>query len=338
MLRTTRFAEMARTPGPVFLAAGFFDGVHRGHQRVIKSALDAARLSGAALWVLTFEDHPLKILTPDRAPPLLTSSEHKARLLSGMGVDGCLSLPFNRTWASLNPTDFLDRLLRETPNWRALFIGRDWRFGKQAAGNTLILRRWARENGVTITTVPPALCNGRPVSSTRIREAVATGQLDLAARLLGRPFSLLGTVRHGRGIGRRLGYPTANLTPDNEVQPPVGVYAAAVGLENLPPREAVVNIGIRPTFGPAASSGPTDGTNCRPAIEAHLLDGTADLYGRRVEVFFIARLRDECRFDSAADLQTQIAADVKTARMVLAKKNYIRALQVARYDIHCEPN
>lgn len=329
MSRATSFAAMARAPGPLFLAAGFFDGVHRGHQQVMKTACRQARAAAGSFWVLTFETHPLKTLAPGRAPALLTSPAHKARLLERLGADGCLSLPFNRTWAAMEPLAFLDRLLREAPDWRAIFIGRNWRFGRRAAGNTACLRRWAAQHGIDVTTVPPLRCDGQPVSSTRIRAAIKGGRLAAAGRMLGRPFSLFGVVRRGRGMGRKLGYPTANVIPDNEVRPPCGVYAAAVGFDDGSIAAAVLNLGTRPTFAAAATDG------ARPVLEVHLLDGGRDLYGCTVEVFLLEYLRKERCFPDIETLRRQIAADSSAARRVMAKKCHLRALQKARHDIHC---
>lgn len=331
MLRVKNFSALKKNGGPVVMAAGFFDGVHRGHQRVITAARTAASATnGGVLWVLTFETHPLHVLAPERAPPLLTSAAHKMRLLEKLGVDGCLSLPFDQVWASLEPETFLDRLLHETPRWSALFIGPNWRFGRHAAGNEALLRKWAGRNGIGVTAIPPVMWDGDTVSSTRIRKAVAVGRLEEAAAMLGRPFSVMGTVERGHAMGRRLGYPTANVQPDNEVRPPHGVYAVAVVLENGYCCRGVMNLGQRPTF--AGKSNTAD-----IVMEVHLHDENRDLYGQRVEILIIERLRDEHRFDHIDGLRRQIAADIDKADRILKKKVDLRALQISQDDIHFGP-
>ncbi len=322
MERGTTFAEMPDVRGPVFMAAGFFDGIHRGHQRVITAARTAARAAvDGMLWVLTFESHPLRILAPGRAPPLLMSEPQKMRMLETMGVNGCLSLPFDRSWAALQPEEFLDLLRREIPGWTALFIGPNWRFGHRAAGDEGGLRAWAARHGIAVTATPPVMWDGRMISSTRIRDAVCGGKLDQAAAMLGRPFSLTGTVKHGRAIGRRLGYPTANVRPENEVLPPRGVYAVAVDLDDGDCCRGVMNLGQRPTFAQW-------GHEAEPVMEVHLYDKQRDLYRRRVEVFVFERLRDERRFDTMDGLREQIADDIEAADRILEKRDYIRALQM----------
>ncbi len=322
MERVTTFAEMPDIRGPVFMAAGFFDGIHRGHQRVITAARTAARgaLNGT-LWVLTFQAHPLRVLAPAQAPRYLMSESHKMRALEKMGVDGCLSLPFDRSWAGLEPEEFLDLLRREIPRWTALFVGPNWRFGKRAAGDETLLRKWAARHGIAVTATPPATWKGKMISSTRIRNAVRGGDLTQAAAMLGRPFSLTGMVQHGRAIGRRLGYPTANVQPDNEVWPPRGVYAVVVALENGDRCRGVMNLGKRPTF--------AERDHERENImEIHLHEQTRNLYGEEIEIFVFERLRDERRFDTIEALRKQIAGDIEAAERILEKQDDIRALQM----------
>lgn len=325
------FEVLKRTDAPVFLAAGFFDGVHRGHQRVIEAAGAAAGAAkGGTLWVLTFETHPLQVLAPERAPLLLTSAAHKARYLEKLGVAGCLSLPFDVAWAALEPERFLDRLSDEVPQWNALFVGSNWRFGRHAAGNEALLRSWAGRKGIAVHTIPPVVWQGQVVSSTRIRNAVADGRLNDAAAMLGRPFSLMGTVERGRALGRRLGYPTANVRPDNEVRPLWGVYAVGVTLDDGSWRHGVMNWGQRPTFA-------VSGADADPVMEVHLLDDHRDLYGTRVEVFVVERLRDERRFENDGALARQIGADIETAERILKTDRNLRALQMTQDSIHFGP-
>lgn len=294
---------------PVFMAAGFFDGVHLGHRKVIERTISAARTRGGEAWILSFDKHPLAVLNPAKAPQLLTSTAHKLQLLARLDVDGCILLPFTRTLAATEPEVFINRLHRGCPTLSEIVVGRNWRFGKHGAGDAAMLRKLGKAVGFTTTVVDPVIRGGKPVSSTRIRDLLARGRLDKAAAMLGRPVGILGTVYRDRQLGRRLGFPTANLDPRSEVLPPHGVYAvlALVG-ETL--FDGVLNLGTRPTF-----AGESPGTSA----ELHLLDVNKKLYGRDIEVFFIKRLRNERTFRSHAALKRTIAADVDHAREVLRR-------------------
>jgi len=305
---------------PVCLAVGFFDGVHLGHQEVLRQTLARAQAIGGEAWAMTFDPHPLKILTPDSAPLLLTDTRHKLELLRHFGLDGCILVPFNRRFAATPAEVFLKSLERGIPSLHTLFMGDDWRFGHKGRGDIAMLRAWAKPRGITVRRVPSVQYRKKPVSSTRIRAAVTTGRLSEAAALLGRPFSILGTVVPGNRIGRKLGFPTANLDPHNEASPPMGVYAA----------QAIVN---RRAFLGVVSFGhhPTVARVSQPVLELHLLDTRMNLYRRRIEVFLLHRLRAEKKFPDLAALKGQIARDVQAARRVLAtaamKNCWIKALQ-----------
>ncbi len=289
---------------PILLAAGFFDGVHRGHQAVIRRALAAARRGRGRAWVMTFDPHPRKILSPASAPALLTSADHKLRLLEALGVSGCVVVPFTPAAARREPEAFVAALKRAAPALARLYIGRNWTFGRGGRGDAVLLERLAPALGFAVEAIPPIRWRGRAVSSTRIRRAVAAGRLADAARMLGRPFSVLGVVRRGRGLGRRLGFATANLDFRNEVCPPPGVYAASALIRGRR-RPGVANLGFRPTF-PGALPG-------APVLELHVPGLDRDLYGETLEVFFRRRLRAERKFASPAGLRAQIARDIRRA-------------------------
>jgi riboflavin kinase/FMN adenylyltransferase len=321
MKTTENLCALRRVRRPIVLAAGFFDGVHRGHQKVIGRAVArAAGIRGQA-WVLTFDAHPLRILAPERAPLLLTSTGHKLRLLERLGVDGCLVIPFTRQLAGIEPSDFVERLARCIPSLREILVGGNWRFGRHGRGDARLLARLGAAKGFGVTVVRAVSRGGEPVSSTRIRARILRGRLAEAARMLGRPFGILATVVPGRSLGRRLGYPTANLDPHDEVVPPRGVYAVWARAGGRI-HEGVLNFGVRPTLG----------RDRHPTLELHLLDFSASLYGREVEVFFVRRLRPERAFPSEQALTRQIAADVRQARAVLraAKKRKNASLQPPR--------
>jgi riboflavin kinase / FMN adenylyltransferase len=294
---------------PIAMAAGFFDGLHRGHLRVIARTVREAAALGGNAWVLTFDPHPLKVLKPEIAPPLLTSNPHRLLLLRQLGLEGCLLLPFTRELAACEARAFVERLIADVPRLRVIVVGRNWRFGSGGRGTPELLARVGRAAGLRVVVVDPVRWEGSIVSSTRIRAEVARGNLRNAAGMLGRPFSILGTVGRGRTIGRTLGFPTANIEPQNEVLPPLGVYAvrARVGRKLW---SGVLNFGVRPTFAPEAGS--------RPTIELHILGLRRDLYGRTIEVSFVRRIREEVRFRSPAELRQRIAADVGEAKRFLA--------------------
>ena len=318
----TDLAALRRYRTPIVMAAGFFDGVHRGHRKVIEQAMARARRRHGQAWVLTFDTHPLKVLNPSAAPLLLTSNAHKERLLSRLGVDGCLMLPFTRELANSAPEEFVARIHACAPPLVEILVGTNWRFGAMGRGGPAMLARRSRGTALKVTVVKTMSRGGETISSTRIRAAVLQGNLGDAASLLGRPFSVLGTVTRGRTIARTLGYPTANLNCHNEALPPCGVYAvyALIGRRLL---NGVLNMGHRPTFGATADD--------KPVIELHVLDLNADLYGDDIEVFFIARLRDEKRFSSPAELARQIARDVESARTLLSRNGLSKKVKESLY-------
>ncbi len=301
MITVTDINALRRKRKPVVLAAGFFDGLHLGHLKVIHSSLAAAAALGGKAWVLTFDQHPLRVLGHHKAPRLLTSNRHRLALLRRMGVEGCLLLPFDRAFAETSPDDFVRRLKAAIPRLMDMHVGRNWHFGRAGSGDVKLLHRLGRELGVRVSVSEPVMRDGAPVSSTRVRAAVTAGDLETAARLLGRPFSILGTVKEGRRIGRTLGFPTANLDPHNEVLPPAGVYMAEA-LIGRARRGAMLYYGHRPSF--------EDTRGSARVLELHVPGLDADLYGRHIEVSLLKRTRGERRFDSVEALKAQIARDM----------------------------
>ncbi len=303
-----RLSELVAKRKPIVMAAGFFDGVHRGHCRTLDQALAHARSIGAQAWILTFDEHPLALLDPRAAPPLLTTNSQRLRLFATMGFDGCLMLPFTRSFAQLEPARFTDDLLRQVPSLRCLFAGSNWRFGRNGRGTAAWLARRMHAAGRRLAVVRPVAARGKRISSSWIRASVAAGRLREAADLLGRPFSLRGKVAAGRGEGRRMGFPTANLALGSVALPPAGVYESEVSLcpdrSCARKRVGLLNLGRRPTFG-SASAAPA-------ALEAevHLPGFRGDLYGREIEVFILRKMRDERQFATREALTEQIRRDV----------------------------
>ena len=306
MRTITRLEQLQEETRPLVLAAGAFDGVHRGHRVVLQRALELARNLQGSAWVMTFDPHPLKLLRPEIAPPLITSTPHKLQLLRALGLDGCAVLPFTPVLAAVEAEPFIAGLKAAAPTLAKLVVGANWTFGHGAQGTTEWLRELAPRYGFAADIVEGFQLGGQVISSTRIRKAVSQGQLDEAADLLGRPFSMYGTVIHGTKMGRQLGYPTANVDPHNEARPPAGIYAVRMDVEGvIHPGAAFL------TDHPDPRKGPPD------VVEVHLIDRDLDLYDREVEVFFVKRLRDEWSFDHLDALKQQIALDVAQARAAL---------------------
>lgn len=283
---------------------GTFDGVHLGHRGLIAATISEARQRGLEACAVTWDRHPLQTLRPEVAPPLLTSPERKLELLEAAGLDLVAVLPFDAEFASWRPEKFVLEVLAEGLSARAVFVGEGWRFGHKAAGDVLLLTRLGQKAGFGTAAVGLHAAGGGPVSSSRIRKAIAEGDVETAQSLLGRAFDIDGDVIKGSARGKALGFPTANIAPDALlVRPATGVYACRARLEQSW-FVAAVNVGVNPTFG--------DGAPVR--IEAYLLDFSGDLYGRRLRIEFLRRLRDELRFESVDSLVDQMARDVEETR------------------------
>ncbi len=291
---------------PLHLAMGVFDGVHVGHRAVIGSAVAAAEKGGGLAGVLTFEPHPVRVLAPEVAPSrILASLDHKRELLAGLGVGVMVVVPFTREFAGCEAEVFLRDLLGAAPRLRTLAVGEDWKFGKQRAGDVALLEKFGAAHGVNILAAPAVMLDGERVSSTRVRQAIRDGNMDAARRMLGREYTVLGTVVKGRQLGRTIGFPTANLRVHNEQLPADGVWAVEVTLENGDFVRGAGNLGVRPTV---------EGGEGRRMLEIHLLDYSGDLYGTMMEVRFLEFVREERGFDSLDELKAQIAEDVLVCR------------------------
>jgi len=295
-------------PAPLFIAAGFFDGVHRGHQRVIGAALERARAGGGSAWALTLDPHPLKVLAPEKAPLLLTTLPHKLELLAQLGLAGCVVLPFTAAVAHEAPEFFLNELAACLPRPAGLVIGANWTFGHAARGNADLLRHLAPPLDLEVQVVEPLIWSGGPVSSTRIRQQILRGHLESAACMAGHFHSVHGKVIRGKGYGRTLGFPTANLRPHDEVLPPPGVFAVYAKIDGVRYLGAA--------FRPDPQTQPEFGED--PLIEVHFLDAHLDLYDRELEVYLLSYLRATRRFESADGLREQIARDVAEIRRATA--------------------
>jgi len=306
-LRLHSIAELGRLDRPLHLALGVCDGVHLGHQAVIKAVVDGARADGGLAGVLTFEPHPIRVLAPEKAPRrILASLEHKERLLEELGVAVFVVLNFTAELARRPAEEFAEELLF-TPTLRQVAAGDDWRFGRDRKGTMGDLKSRGAERGIEVNAIAPVMLDGERVSSTRVRQALRDGNLSAAAAMLGRPYTVRGTVVKGDQLGRKIGYPTANIAVGEEQLPPNGVFAVSA-LSGGVVRPGIANLGVRPTV---------DGG--QKLLEVHLFDFTGDLYGVEVEVRFGAHLRGERKFEGIDELERQIGRDVEQARALFAE-------------------
>lgn len=304
--------ELFATNAPLVLAAGFFDGVHLGHQLLLRQARHRAQELGGETWALTFDEHPLSVLAPTRRPLLLTDREERLRLLAQTGIDGALLFRFTRDFARIQASDFLAHLLPQSaPSARCLLLcGENWRFGARAAGTPNLLAELGRPFGLGVEVVPYAYYRNLPVSSTRIRAAVQAGRMTEVRAMLGRAWLIESVVGKGQQRGRTLGFPTANLPYPRDLAPPFGVYAVWLRTADGIRLPAVANFGIHPTVGALA----------HPQVEVHAFDPPAQglEYGSQVQVEFVAYIRSEKKFATEAELVAQIRQDAAVARRELS--------------------
>ncbi|MFM8322941.1 MAG: bifunctional riboflavin kinase/FAD synthetase, partial [Chloroflexota bacterium] len=289
------------------LSIGSFDGVHRGHQAIVRRMVKEAHAGGLLAAVLTFHPHPSVVLRGRSGPLYLTTPEERAALLGELGVDLMVIEPFTRDLAGLTALEFMTRLV-ERLRLRRLYAGHDFALGRNREGDLARLQQLGGELGYTVSQAQPVQTAGQIVSSSRIRAALAEGDVRLARRLLGRPYRAAGPVVTGDQRGRTIGIPTANLEiePDR-LLPSVGVYAGIACVDG-DSYQSVTNIGLRPTF---------TGGVALPRVETHLMDYSGDLYGKTIQLAFLARLRDEMKFDGVEALLAQIRADIRRARRLI---------------------
>ena len=287
----------------ICLAIGFFDGVHLGHQQIIRQTIADARQHDALALVLTFDRHPNTIVAPDRVPPLIYSLPQKLRVIESLGVDTLLLIHFDEPFSRQTGEEFIRSLTREMGAIQSLCVGANFVFGRQRSGNVALLRKLGGEIGFTVHGLAAVSLDGQIVSSTRIREFIRAGDLDSVSQMIGRPYAISGRVIEGQRLGQQLGFPTANLEVAGLALPPNGVYAGQAKVDGKTYRVAL-NIGLRPTV--------SSGSQVTHA-EAHLLTFNGNLYNRELEVEIGDKLREEKKFASAAELQQQIALDIAKA-------------------------
>ncbi len=296
--------ELGNGSRKVCVAIGVFDGVHLGHQQIIRQTVADARQHDALAVVVTFDKHPSAIVAPDRVPPQIFSRSQKLRAIEALGADALLEIPFDKSFSEKSGDVFIRELAGGLGKIHSLCVGADFVFGRKRSGDVELLKKLGAELNFHVHGLASVSLDGLVVSSTRIREAIRGGNLDAASQMLGRPYAICGLVVAGDRLGRQLGFPTANLDAAALVLPPNGVYAGSTRLAGkfYP---VALNLGVRPTLA---------ATKPQLRVEAHLLDFTGDLYGTEMEVEIGPKLRDERRFGSPAELREQIAQDVAAVR------------------------
>jgi riboflavin kinase/FMN adenylyltransferase len=292
------------SPAASVVTMGNFDGIHLGHQALVLRSLEEARRRNVASVVLTFDPHPLKVLAPARAPRLILTPEDKIELLQDLGVDVVINQRFDASFASLDAEEFVRRFIVSRLKAKKIWVGRDLRFGHGRKGDVEQLVRWGEELGFEVGIVEPILVNGVRVSSSQIRQAIEAGRVDEARSSLGRYHFISGTVVEGNRRGRDLGFPTANIASRTEVIPSDGIYATLfhIGQE---PWLSVSSIGVNPTFG----AGPR-------TVESYMLNFDRDIYGTKIKLAFVKKIREEKKFADVASLIAQIQEDVRSARAI----------------------
>lgn len=301
-MRLFHGTDNAEIQRPTVLTLGVFDGLHLGHQLIITTVAERARAIGAVPTVITFDPHPRAVLHPESAPPLLQTFDQKIEALGILGIEQTIIIRFTPEFAQIRAEEFLRDVIGERLQAREVYLGRGFAFGHNREGNIELLKRVSDRLGFHADEVPEVRLRGQRISSSRVRHVLATGGVNLARRMLGRPYGVEGRVVHGDQRGHGLGFPTANLAPQNRVIPLDGVYITATLIDNEW-RRSVTNIGTRPTFE----------TDAERFVETHVMNWEGDLYGDVVRVRFLHRLRAEKKFDSVDHLRTQIETDVRRA-------------------------
>jgi len=302
---------------PTVLTLGVFDGLHLGHQLIMETVAERAREVGAVPTVITFDPHPRAVLHPESAPPLLQTFDQKIEAFGVLGIEQTIVVRFTQEFASICAADFLRDVVMERLQAKEVYLGKGFAFGHNREGNIELLKKLGSELGFVAGEVPEVCLRGRRVSSSKIRKLLASGNVNLARRMLGRPYGVEGRVERGDERGHKLGFPTANLHPQNRVIPKNGVYVTGTLIEGQW-RRSVTNIGLRPTFGQATE----------PSVETYVMNWDGDLYGDVIRVRFLYRLRDERKFSGIDELKGQIQRDVERANNYFERAGTKHMLEV----------
>lgn len=299
--------DNAKIAKPTVLTLGVFDGLHLGHQRIMQTVVERAKVAEAVPTAITFDPHPRAVLHPESAPPLLQTLDQRLANLDLLGIEQAIVVPFDREFAAQPAEDFLSNIIRDRLHAKEVYLGKGFAFGKDRGGNIELLRRLSVDLGFIADEVDEVQLRGQRISSSAIRLLLDEGRVNLARRMLGRPYGVEGVIIRGNRRGHTIGFPTANLKPQNRVIPKYGVYATATLIDGHW-RRSITNIGVRPTFE----------NTTEPSIETYVFDFDGDLYGDVLRVRFLHRIRDERKFSGIDELKGQIERDTRTAR------NYFR--------------
>ncbi|MEJ7618509.1 MAG: bifunctional riboflavin kinase/FAD synthetase [Pyrinomonadaceae bacterium] len=316
-MRLFHGTDNARILRPTVLTLGVFDGLHLGHQLIVRTVVERAHAVGGVPTVITFDPHPRAVLHAASAPPLLQTFDQKIEAFGVLGIEQTIVIRFTKEFAGISAEEFLRDVVRDRLQAREVYLGRGFAFGKNREGNIDFLKEASERLGLVAAEVPEVRLRKGRISSSKVRELLAAGRVGLARRMLGRPYGVEGRVGHGDERGRTIGFPTANLQPQNRVIPRGGVYVTATLIDGAW-RQSVTNIGSRPTFQ----------TSDEPSVETHILDWSGDLYGDVVRVRFLFRLRDERKFAHVGELQSQIQSDVLRARRYFGRAGVRRSLAI----------
>jgi len=308
-MRLFHGTDNAEIQRPTVLTLGVFDGLHLGHQLIMRTVVERARAIGAVPTVITFDPHPRAVLHPESAPPLLQTLDQKVEGFGVLGIEQTIVIRFTPEFSMIRAEDFLRDVVKERLHAKEVYLGRGFAFGHNREGNIELLRRVSNDLGFIADEVPEVRFRNQRVSSSRIRQLLTHGNVNLARRLLGRPYGVEGLIERGAQRGATLGFPTANLHPQNRVIPRNGVYVTGALIDGQW-RRSVTNVGLRPTFG-----GDTE-----PSVETFVMDWAGDLYGDVLRVRFLHRLRDERKFSSVNELTAQIQKDVRRAQSYFARQ------------------
>jgi riboflavin kinase/FMN adenylyltransferase len=308
-MRLFHGTDNAEIQRPTVLTLGVFDGLHLGHQLIMRTVVERAQATGAVPTVITFDPHPRAVLHPESSPPLLQTLDQKVEGFGVLGIEQTIVVRFTPEFSMIRAEEFLRDVVKERLHAKEVYLGRGFAFGHNREGNIDLLRRVSNKLGFVADEVPEVRLRNQRVSSSRIRQLLTEGNVNLARRLLGRPYGVEGLIERGAKRGATLGFPTANLHPHNRVIPRNGVYVTGALIVGQW-RRSVTNVGLRPTFGGDAE----------PSVETFVMDWAGDLYGDVLRVRFLHRLRDEQKFSSIAELTAQIQQDVERARSYFTRQ------------------
>lgn len=302
---------------PTVLTLGVFDGLHLGHQEIITTVVERAKALDAVPTAITFDPHPRAVLHPESAPPLLQTLDQRLAAMEFLGIEQTIVIPFSKEFASIEAESFLRDVIYDRLQAKEVYLGKGFAFGKGRAGNIDLLRKMSAELGFFADEVGEVQLRGHRISSSKIRELLADGKVNLARRMLGRPYGVEGQIIRGDRRGHTIGFPTANLQPRNRVIPRTGVYVTAT-LIGETWRRSVTNVGVRPTFG----------SDLEPSVETYVFDFNGDLYGDVLRVRFLHRIRDEKKFSGIDELKAQIGRDSKRALSYFGHKGVKSRLDI----------